>query len=423
MDIEVVVKNGLCTQCGTCVAMCPKEAIELALDHKKGTYVPVVNRSKCNACGICYKVCPGHEVDFKRLNTEIFGKAPEEVLLGNYTNCYLGYANDHNIRYNSASGGLVTALLIHALQEGLIDGALVTRMKKDSPLEPEPFIARTREEIIAARGSKYCPVPANVALKEILESSGRFAVVGVPCHIHGVRKAEMINKKLKEKIVLHLGLFCSATPTFLATEFVFKKFGLEKENIKKLSYRGPGWPGGFNVKYKDTHAFIPFFDYYDYGFGQYFAPVRCKLCIDPTSEFADISFADAWLPEIMRSDKIGTSIVIPRNESGEKLLQEMASKKLISVGKIDGQKVILSQGGTRWGLAYRKSDLRARAFKNKYNPSYNTRLLDPTLHTYLSTALSRVGMSLASKRYLWELMVLYIIALGRAESLLGKLTR
>jgi coenzyme F420 hydrogenase subunit beta len=172
MDIEAVVKNGLCTRCGTCVGMCPKEAIELTLDHKNGTYVPVVNRNKCNACGICYKVCPGHEVDFKRLNMEIFGKEPEEILLGNYTNCYLGYANDHNIRYNSASGGLVTALLIYALEQGLIDGALVTRMKRDSPLEPEPFIARTREEIISARGSKYCPAPANVALREILESNG-----------------------------------------------------------------------------------------------------------------------------------------------------------------------------------------------------------------------------------------------------------
>ena len=35
-------------------------------------------------------------------------------------------------------------------------------MKKDNPLEPEPFIARTREEIIEASKSKYCPVPANI---------------------------------------------------------------------------------------------------------------------------------------------------------------------------------------------------------------------------------------------------------------------
>lgn len=421
MDIEEIVKNGLCTGCGTCIALCPKNAIELTIDHKKGIYVPKLNRDKCDACGICYKVCPGHEVDFRQLNSEIFGKEPEEILIGNYTNCYVGHANDHNIRYNSASGGLVTASLIFALEEGMIDGALVTRMKRDSPLEPEPFIARTKEEIIAARGSKYCPVPANIALDKILESDGKFAVVGVPCQIHGIRKAELINKKLKEKIALHLGLFCSGAPSFLATEFILKKFGAKKENIKSISYRGPGWPGGVSLGVENRVLFVPFDDYYHSGFGQYFHPVRCKLCIDATSEFADISFADAWLPEIIRSDKVGASIVIPRNELGTKLLQDMASKKLISIREIDRREVILSQGGSHWGLSYRKSDLKARSFKNKYAPVYNTRLLSPTLRTYLSTALSRFGMLLASKRRLWDLMVSYIISLRRAENLLSKL--
>ncbi|OFV67263.1 MAG: coenzyme F420 hydrogenase subunit beta [Candidatus Syntrophoarchaeum caldarius] len=200
--ISQVVKDNLCTGCGTCLALCPNEAIEMVIDEKKGVYVPELNEEKCNNCGICYKVCPGHEVDFKELNLEIFGKEPDDILIGNYLNCYIGYSTDYDIRYNSSSGGLVTQLLIFALEEGIIDGALVTRMKKDNPLEPEPFIARTREEVIEARGSKYCPVPANVALKEILNSKEgeKFAVVGLPCHIHGLRKAQQVNEKLKEGV-------------------------------------------------------------------------------------------------------------------------------------------------------------------------------------------------------------------------------
>jgi len=74
-------------------------------------------------------------------------------------------------------------------------------MKKENPLEPEPFIARTKEEIIEASKSKYCPVPANIALKEIMDSKSgeKFAVVGLPCHIQGIRKFEEVNKILKEK--------------------------------------------------------------------------------------------------------------------------------------------------------------------------------------------------------------------------------
>jgi coenzyme F420 hydrogenase subunit beta len=222
--IAQVVKDELCTGCGTCVALCPEEAIKRTINEKKGINVPELNEEKCNHCGICYEVCPGHEVDFKQLNLEIFGKGPEDVLIGNYLNCYTGYATDYDIRYNSASGGLVTQLLVFALEEGVIDGALVTRMKKDNPLEPEPFIARSKEEIIEASKSKYCPVPANIVLKEILESEDgkRFAVVGLPCHIHGIRKAELINKKLKAKIVLHFGLFCSHTVDFLGDRFLVR---------------------------------------------------------------------------------------------------------------------------------------------------------------------------------------------------------
>jgi len=415
MDIEEVVKNNLCMGCGTCVAMCPQKAIEIVIDTKKGFYLPRLNRNKCNDCGACYEVCPGREVDFKRLNLEIFGNEPEDILIGNFSNCYVGYATDRDIRNNSSSGGLVTASLIFALENKMIDGALVTRMKKNNPLEPEPFIARSRKEIIEAMGSKYCPVPANIALKEILKEDGKFAVVGLSCQIHGIRKAEMMNKKLKEKIALHLGMFCSGTPTFFATDFMFKKLKVKKENVKKISYRGPGWPGGFGIELKDGKSlFVPFEKYYHTGFGQYFHITRCKLCIDPTCEFADISFADAWIPEIIRKDKIGTSIVVPRNERGEKFLQDMVAKKVAVISEVEKKKVLSSQGGI-WSLMYRKSDMRARAVFNKTLPEYDTRLLDPTFRMYLDTAISRVGMSLASKRYLWRAMILYIRLLGYTQ--------
>jgi len=135
-NIKNIVKKGVCVGCGTCVALCPQGAIELIIDKKKGIYVPKIDKSKCNNCGICLKVCPGVSIDYGQLGQEIFGKKPEDVLIGNYLNCYTGHATDYNIRYNSASGGLVTSLLIYALEKGIIDGALVTRMKKDKPLEP-----------------------------------------------------------------------------------------------------------------------------------------------------------------------------------------------------------------------------------------------------------------------------------------------
>ena len=420
--IDRVVKNGLCTGCGTCIALCPEEAIKLTIDEKKGMYVPQLNEEKCNNCCICYKVCPGHEVDFKQLNLDVFGKEPEDILIGNYLNCYVGYSTDYDIRYNSASGGLITQLLIFALEEGIINGTLVTRMKKDNPLEPEPFIARTKEEIIEASKSKYCPVPANITLKEILESEERekFAVVGLPCHIHGIRKAEQMNKKLKEKIVLHIGIFCGIASNFIGTEFLLQKKGFAKNDIKKISYRGGGWPGKMLLKLRNNKTkTIPYPAYWN-GFGSFFYPFRCTLCSDWTSELSDISFGDAWLPEIVERDKIGTSLIVTRNEACNNILQQMIYQTKIFLKEITPNEVVISQRG----MFFKKRDIKARLILlrlvGKTMPIYNQKLLKPKFNSYRSAILLYSRLFLANRK-LWKLLELYLTLLKYGSYLKSKL--
>ena len=405
-----VVKSELCIGCGTCIALCPNDALELTINENKGIHIPKLDEERCNNCGICYKVCPGHEVDFKGLNLAMFGKEPEDVLIGNYLNCYIGHATDYDIQYNSASGGLITQLLIFALEEGIIDGALVTRMKKDKPLEPEPFIARTKEEIIEASKSKYCPVPANIALKEILDSKEgeRFAVVGLPCHIHGIRKAEMFNKKLKEKIVLHFGIFCSNNRNFLGTEFILQRIGIRKEDVIKLDYRGEGWPGGMSITLKNGNKkFIKLGEYYR-PFGlHFFTHLRCTLCIDGTCELADISFGDAWLPELA-DNKIGVSIIISRSKIGNEILQSAISKKKIELNETSSDKVVQSQ----FGVILKKKAFRAHIFSFKMLgkekvPIYNSELLKSKLTAYLIAIWHYLAIYTSSKRYLWGLVYIY----------------
>ena len=406
--IAQVVKDGLCTGCGTCIALCPEEAIKLTIDEKKGIYVPELDEEKCNNCGICVKVCPGHEVDFKQLNLEIFGKEPEDILIGNYLNCYVGHSTNYDIRYNSASGGLITQLLIFALEEGIIDGALVTRMKKDNPLEPEPFIARTKEEIIEASKSKYCPVPANIALKEILESKEgeKFAVVGVPCHIQGIRKAEMINKKLKQKIVLLLGLWCSTTCNFLGTEFVLKRLGVSKEEVRELDYRGEGWPGGLSVQLKNGEKkFISLGDYWDTNFSS-FRPSRCRLCSDAIAEFADICFGDYRGRDAYLKEKIGNSGIISRTSAGEDVLQRMLSKQKVEIWRVSSSDVATSQG-----YFHSKKNVKAVFYLfrllGKKIPIYNQELLKPSLTTYLLEISLHLQTLLASRRCFWRMLKVY----------------
>ncbi len=408
--IDSVVKGGLCTGCGTCVGLCPEEAVGMTIDYSKGIYIPRLDEERCNQCGVCLAVCPGHTVDFKQLNSGIFGYDTADILLGNYANCYTGYATDSKIRYDSASGGLVTLLLIFALEEGMIDGALVTRMSEDNPLEPEPFIARTREEIISAAKSKYCPVPANIALSEIIKEEGRFAVVGLPCHIQGVRKAEMANKKLKEKIVLHLGLFCNHAPSFLATEYILRNMKVKKQQVKKLDYRGEGWPGIMKIGLENRELSISLSDYWESGFGSFFYPRRCLFCIDALSELADISFGDAWLREF-RDEKLGQSMVISRTGVGQQILERAVRQGAIELAEMDPTEIKQSQGillrRRKAGANAHMSFLRAL---HKKTPVYTAELLRPGIKDHVGSLRLYLRTHISTKRNLWGLMRMYILS-------------
>lgn len=357
--IAQVVNSGLCTGCGTCAGVCPSKAIKMRISN--GLYLPKMEEGKCTNCGLCVKSCPGYSVNFGELNSRIFGKQPENILLGNFLECYVGHSNDKDIRYNSSSGGIVTHLLVFALQKGIIDGALLVRMKKDKPLEPEPFIARTRKEIISASKSKYCPVAVNEALELILNEDGRFAVVGLPCHIHGIRKAEELLKELKKRIVLHIGLMCSHTVSFTGTEFLLEKMHIKKEQVTKLDYRGNGWPGLMSIQTSDRknlkipligcwNSYWPIFSCF------FFTPLRCIMCSDQTNELADVSLGDAWFPEL-RHEKSGESVIVIRTRTAKDIVTLLDVEKVISIKAVNPEKVKLSQA---LNLQFKKNDLSHR---------------------------------------------------------------
>ena len=356
--IKLVAKNDLCTGCGTCTALCPENAIKMVVDEKKGIYIPKIDEKKCNHCSVCYKVCPGHEINYDALNQEIFGMKPENIFVGNFVHAYAGFSEDIDIRTKSSSGGLITQILIFALEKKIISGALVTKMNKDKPLEPEPFIARTKEEIIEASQSKYCPIPTNIALKYILESNedDKFAVVGLPCHINGIRKAEKFNKELLDKIVLHIGIFCNHTPNLWATQILLQRHNIKKEDIIQLKYRGGGWPGFMEITTSKDKKMIPQSESWRFIGSHFFYSKHCLVCSDGLCELADLSCGDAWLQEFLADDK-GTSVCVTKTIFADNLLNMMISNNELNLTKINFKKVIESQSGM---LYLKKKNVRSR---------------------------------------------------------------
>ena len=374
--IKRVVKHHLCAGCGICAGVCPQEALAMVVSRKKGHYVPRIDKDNCTQCGLCLDVCPGHGVDFEGLTAALMGNIHEDIALGKYLGSYVGHALDRDIRYNGASGGLVTALLVGALERGLIDGALVTRMRPGRPLEAKPFVARTKEEIILAARSKYCPVPAGVAVSKILASEGRFAVVGLPCHIQGIRKAEQHLPKLRERIRYHVSIACSINFSFQGTEKLLRGLNISPQSVETLEYRGRGWPGSLYVRQGDGDETVVLYkDCY-----KKLSPHslrRCTLCSDMLGELSDLSCGDAWIPDVMKDDKVGSSFVLTRTSEGEELLEAAAADEWVEVSDLDPRLLAASQGHAVFKK--RKLGVRMALFRwtGRRVPKYRQKLLRP----------------------------------------------
>ncbi|WP_214041206.1 Coenzyme F420 hydrogenase/dehydrogenase, beta subunit C-terminal domain [Methanoculleus sp.] len=349
----------ICTGCGACSAICTQDAISMVPSDEH--FYPELNDDYCIRCGRCLAVCPGQTSDIKAIGDWLWPKSKYDAKIGKYLSTHVGYSLDETIRYESASGGMATSFILYLLNERIIDGAIITRMNSTDPLLAETIIARTSEEVLQAQGSKYSPTSPVEALKHIksIKTEEKYAFVGLPCHIHGVRNLQKKEEWARKRIIITIGLFCSHTVSFLGNKFLLNKFADGTQNVSNITYRGRGWPGGLCVTYNDGKSVnVPLKDYWAPYFGSYFfTPYRCLVCPDLSSELADISLGDAWLGEITEQDKLGTSMIIVRSLIASKLLSDMETKGYIALTEVSINKAIESQKGI---LARKKDYLGSR---------------------------------------------------------------
>lgn len=330
-NVEDIVNSSLCMGCGVCEPVCPVRCIKIDESETTGQQIPIVDQSTCIAgCDVCLRVCPGEEVDFDLLNEKYIGKIPERKDIGHVKNTIVGHASDSKLRFSASSGGALTALLVYLLEKDFIDGAVVVRMNADHPHMTEVIIARTVEDLLASKGSKYCPASSGQGLRAIMREPGRYAFVGLSCHVHAARKFQEVFRKYSNRIVLNLGLFCGGGITFNGTRFLLEQLDVEEEELVQLTLRGDGWPGKTTAVKKDgtrcelnkragattLHEAAT----YTSWMHRYFFPPRCLTCTDLTAQLADISFGDPWLDRFTKNDTQGLSMMVVRTTAGQRFL-------------------------------------------------------------------------------------------------------
>src|SRR5437764_7440678 len=129
---EEVVTSGLCTGCAGCVVACPHDV--LGYDDSEGVYKPLQLENDyggpgdCShgdkACTSCTRACPRFRAWEPEIDEFLFGRArhPEEMS-GVFKDICLARAKDSELHEVGQDGGLVSAMLVYALEHDIIDAA------------------------------------------------------------------------------------------------------------------------------------------------------------------------------------------------------------------------------------------------------------------------------------------------------------
>lgn len=333
--IMKVVRRGLCHRCGACIGMCPAgtyEADENA--HPKQV-------RDCIYCNICVQVCSGLAVDYETLGEKFYhGDYKFGSLMGPVRAAYVGNCTDESIRQKAASGGVITGLLVHLLETGQIKGALVTVGNPREPSQGMGIIARTREQLLESAQSRYTTAPSLSALLEIKDEEGPFALVGLPCQVHSLRKRQVIDPRWRKRIPLVIGLLCHYNIPFTATKEAAEMLAPKGAHLVKARSRERderGWPHNTleltfsdGSKWRSPVGPAPTFNVLSRC-----VPLgRCLTCMDATAEFADFSIGDPWIRDEFGNWKYdvpgGRSAVLVRTDAGEEALQDA-----VAAGKLE----------------------------------------------------------------------------------------
>lgn len=329
------LSKDLCTRCGSCIGVCAKGALERNIDA-----YPEIDEAACRECGLCEKVCPGYGISYYKMYRQTFGVSGMGVdYLGHFKAAFVAASTNEKVRSESSSGGLVTELLLFLLDCKRIDGAIVTKMDETNPSRTKTFIARTAREVLQARQSKYTISSTNIALSEVMKNPGRYAYVGLPCQIQGLRQWTHFNKKISQRIKYVIGLFCLTSLETNTIDELCRVNQLNLSQLKDFQFREGLWPGNIYAVMRGYSKQKLHYSNFKDGAINYltkmYPPKRCQLCTDGTAEFADIAVADSWmLNQYGKFAYPATTMVMARSIHGQKLIQEANQHNRIHLTKI-----------------------------------------------------------------------------------------
>lgn len=298
----------ICTACGACLSVCPKQCIAFAIDSE-GFYYPHIDKEKCISCGKCERYC-------HCLNQQ-------EVTINRHS--YYGYSLDSKVRESSTSGGVFSSLAENVLQnDGAVYGAAFDYDRLW--LKHQSTDVVSLEDLKKSKYIESYMGDTILQIKKDLDRGRKVLFCGTPCQAAGVRHVLGQNNNL-----LICDFICHGVPSAgIFKDYIEKKLK-KNEKLTGLDFRpkDTGWSSK-NIKLvisTTTTTVTPYFlDIFYKGFMHDNAFLRrsCYACRYRTNHFSDITIADFWGyrevdPNL--NDEKGLSLIVTNTAKGQEAVE------------------------------------------------------------------------------------------------------
>jgi len=313
-----VIDKGLCTVCGACVGDCPY----MVFYRGKIRMLDFCNRTE----GHCYEYCPRTYTDMDAISNKIHGASYSGDEIGTARQVLMARAGDVKTRTKGQYGGAVSALLALALDNSLIDAAILSKNTDDKL--PSGFVARSAAQVLEGAGSNYMAYPALEALNRMpKDSKDKLGIVVTPCQAIALAKmtaSPPTQRVSMSNVQLSIGLFCTWALAY-DRFYEFLKNNVSPAKIKKFDIPPP--PANRLDIYIDKEVkSYPLDDIRNYRMS------TCAYCLDMTAEFTDISVGaaegvDGWNTLIVRTQR-GSEIVDAAVKGGKLETRELPASNL-----------------------------------------------------------------------------------------------
>jgi coenzyme F420 hydrogenase subunit beta len=273
----------------------------------------------CSECGLCdtyyvhyvKEACAFINQQFDALETQSHGRDrhldnPDELYFGVHQKMIA--ARKTEPIPGAQWTGIVSAIAIEMLNRGLVEGVVCVQNTKEDRFQPMPVIARTPEEILAARVNKPTLSP-NLSVLEEIEKSGmkRLLVIGVGCQIQALRAVE---KQLGLEKLYVLGTPCVDNVTRAGLQKFLDTTSRSPETVVYYEFMQD-----FRVHFKHEDGStetVPFFGLKTNQLKDVFAP-SCMSCFDYVNSLADLVVGYMGAP-------LGWQWIVVRNDTGKEML-------------------------------------------------------------------------------------------------------